>query len=184
MAEKPLPHMDIAWNALSCSVPSKGGETVHILSNVSGYARAGKITAIMGPSGAGKTTMVRSWSVCRWLGVARGWCRPVLHCYGASVRLATSKLTEPVLLRRTRGAPALRDGVPQPPFLPTIQGTNAQKHTQPPSPSLRTFQRTALVTLCALPHCLLNACPLYLPLRRVLDARMSMAIDDSLTFAF
>jgi hypothetical protein len=39
--------------------------------------------------------------------------------------------------------------------------------------------RHLLVTLYALPHCLLNVCPLSLPLRRVVDARMSIAFDDS-----
>jgi hypothetical protein len=41
-----------------------------------------------------------------------------------------------------------------------------------------------LVTLYALPRCLLNVCPVSLPLRRVVDARTSMAIDDSFTLLF
>jgi ABC-type lipoprotein export system ATPase subunit len=53
--------IDIAWNDLCCSAPSKiaGEGTIDILKNVSGCARAGQVTSIMGPSGAGKTTMVR-----------------------------------------------------------------------------------------------------------------------------
>ena len=54
--------VDIAWSAVSCSVELKVDSCVsrvHVLKDVSGYARAGKITTIMGPSGAGKTTMVR-----------------------------------------------------------------------------------------------------------------------------
>ena len=52
--------VDIAWNALHVSVPSKSdGKIVDILKGVSGYAKRGCVTSIMGPSGAGKTTMVR-----------------------------------------------------------------------------------------------------------------------------
>lgn len=52
--------VDLTWNHVNCSVESKvePGTTVQILQDVSGYARAGKMTTIMGPSGAGKTTMV------------------------------------------------------------------------------------------------------------------------------
>ena len=59
-SQKPV---DLAWNSLSCSAPNKAdkkGTTVQILNDVSGYARAGRLTSIMGPSGAGKTTMVHS----------------------------------------------------------------------------------------------------------------------------
>lgn len=52
--------IDIAWNDLSCAVPSKTdpNQTIEILKNVSGTAAAGQVTSIMGPSGAGKTTMM------------------------------------------------------------------------------------------------------------------------------
>jgi ABC-type multidrug transport system ATPase subunit len=54
--------IDIAWNDLSVTVPSKTekGVILEILKGVSAYCLAGKVTSIMGPSGAGKTTMVRS----------------------------------------------------------------------------------------------------------------------------
>jgi energy-coupling factor transporter ATP-binding protein EcfA2 len=53
--------VDLSWNDVSCSAYSKEkGGTIQILQGVCGYARAGKLTSIMGPSGAGKTTMVRS----------------------------------------------------------------------------------------------------------------------------
>jgi ABC-type multidrug transport system ATPase subunit len=52
--------IDISWTSLSCRVVknSDATQTVHILTDVNGYANSGKLTAIMGPSGAGKTTMV------------------------------------------------------------------------------------------------------------------------------
>ncbi|CAK9058388.1 ABC transporter G family member 7 (ABC transporter ABCG.7) (AtABCG7) (White-brown complex homolog protein 7) (AtWBC7) [Durusdinium trenchii] len=53
--------LELRWEALSmCSwqVPRKHHEAVQILTNVSGTARAGKLTCILGPSGSGKTTLL------------------------------------------------------------------------------------------------------------------------------
>ncbi|CAJ1393309.1 unnamed protein product [Effrenium voratum] len=53
--------LELRWEALSmCSwqVSRKSQEAVQILTNVSGAARAGKITCILGPSGSGKTTLL------------------------------------------------------------------------------------------------------------------------------
>lgn len=57
--------VDIAWNNLHVQVPSKtDGKVIEILKGVSGYAKRGCVTSIMGPSGAGKTTMVRARRTC------------------------------------------------------------------------------------------------------------------------
>lgn len=60
--------INIAWNDLSVSAPSKvkGEGNVEILKKTSGIASAGAVSSIMGPSGAGKTTMVRYYMVT-WL---------------------------------------------------------------------------------------------------------------------
>ena len=53
--------LELRWEALSmCSwqVTRKHQEAVQILTNVSGAARAGKLTCILGPSGSGKTTLL------------------------------------------------------------------------------------------------------------------------------
>jgi ABC-type transporter Mla maintaining outer membrane lipid asymmetry ATPase subunit MlaF len=62
--------IDIAWNDLCVSAPSKvkGEGTVSILKSTAGTVTAGHVTSIMGPSGAGKTTMVCS---CRASGPFR-----------------------------------------------------------------------------------------------------------------
>lgn len=53
--------LELRWEALSmCSwqVTRKHQEAVQILTNVSGAARAGRLTCILGPSGSGKTTLL------------------------------------------------------------------------------------------------------------------------------
>jgi ABC-type multidrug transport system ATPase subunit len=61
-------NIDISWNSLNCKVcnKSEAGRTIDILVDVNGYANAGKLTAIMGPSGAGKTTLVRFVATIIW----------------------------------------------------------------------------------------------------------------------
>ena len=50
--------IDIEWHGLSCTAKGKKGDVVDILKNVSGRCQHGRVTSIMGPSGAGKTTLV------------------------------------------------------------------------------------------------------------------------------
>lgn len=64
MAAQLPPTIDIAWHDVSCTAPMRGGANARgaapqaILKGVSGYARCGSLLAVMGQSGAGKTTMV------------------------------------------------------------------------------------------------------------------------------
>ena len=43
-----------SWEGLSYTVPIGGGEERRLLNDVSGYVVPGKLTALMGESGAGK----------------------------------------------------------------------------------------------------------------------------------
>ncbi|EPR77731.1 ABC-transporter like protein, partial [Spraguea lophii 42_110] len=56
--------MDVSWQDVDISVPNKGkrvpGKYAHLIKNCSGKARKGKLMAIMGPSGRGKTTMLKA----------------------------------------------------------------------------------------------------------------------------
>ena len=51
--------MALSWTDLCCTIPAKEGgrPAKRILNGVSGHAAAGRLTAIMGPSGGGKTTL-------------------------------------------------------------------------------------------------------------------------------
>lgn len=74
--------IDIAWNDLGVSAPSKvkGEGNVSILKGTSGVASAGSVTSIMGPSGAGKTTMVRcSFTGCLFLASCLALSHTRLH---------------------------------------------------------------------------------------------------------
>ena len=53
--------IELTWENVYCQVTSRKDPsvTIDILRGVSGYARQSHITSIMGPSGAGKTTLVR-----------------------------------------------------------------------------------------------------------------------------
>ncbi len=56
--------VDISFQNLTVSVYDKAqGERKTILHNVSGVARSGRLLALMGASGAGKTTLVRPHSL-------------------------------------------------------------------------------------------------------------------------
>lgn len=48
---------DIAFNDLRFTIQS-GKETLRLLQGVSGACRSGRLTAILGPSGSSKTTLV------------------------------------------------------------------------------------------------------------------------------
>eukprot|EP01047_Picozoa_sp_COSAG01_P051709 COSAG01_NODE_5364_length_4308_cov_3.542647_3_plen_546_part_00 len=54
--------MGLEWRNVSFSVPDDGdaGELKHILTDVSGRAEPGELLAIMGPSGAGKTSLLNA----------------------------------------------------------------------------------------------------------------------------
>ncbi|CAB0029612.1 unnamed protein product [Trichogramma brassicae] len=52
------PQVDIQFQNVSYSVPIKKGKWKEILKNVSGEFRSGRLTAILGPSGAGKTSLL------------------------------------------------------------------------------------------------------------------------------
>jgi ABC-type multidrug transport system ATPase subunit len=59
------------WRDVSYSVPFRG-EKKQILNNVSGYAKPGKMVALMGASGAGKTTLLNTLSQRQTVGVVTG----------------------------------------------------------------------------------------------------------------
>ena len=52
--------MGLRWDNVSFSVPDGDGGTKHILSDISGSANPGELLAIMGPSGAGKTSLLNA----------------------------------------------------------------------------------------------------------------------------
>lgn len=56
-ATKPL---KFEFHNLRVTVPLEGGTAKNLLNNVSGHFSPGKVTAIMGPSGAGKTTLMNA----------------------------------------------------------------------------------------------------------------------------
>ena len=45
------------WKNLNYTVQA-GGKSIQLLNNISGYCKAGTLTALMGSSGAGKTTLM------------------------------------------------------------------------------------------------------------------------------
>ena len=59
------------WRDVSYKVPYLGGER-QLLNNVNGYARPGKMVALMGASGAGKTTLLNTLSQRQTMGVVTG----------------------------------------------------------------------------------------------------------------
>lgn len=52
------PPIDITFKNISYTVPLKGGEDKQILNQISGACPSGLLTAIMGSSGAGKTSLL------------------------------------------------------------------------------------------------------------------------------
>jgi ATP-binding cassette subfamily G (WHITE) protein 2 (SNQ2) len=59
------------WKDVSYTVPFRGGQK-RLLNGVSGYAKPGKMVALMGASGAGKTTLLNTLSQRQTVGVISG----------------------------------------------------------------------------------------------------------------
>jgi ABC-type multidrug transport system ATPase subunit len=59
------------WRDVSYKVPYLGGER-QLLNNVNGFAKPGKMVALMGASGAGKTTLLNTLSQRQTMGVVTG----------------------------------------------------------------------------------------------------------------
>jgi len=59
------------WKDVEYTVPYRGGER-KLLNKVSGYAKPGKMVALMGASGAGKTTLLNTLSQRQRVGVVSG----------------------------------------------------------------------------------------------------------------
>ena len=59
------------WRDVSYKVPYLGGER-QLLNDVNGYAKPGKMVALMGASGAGKTTLLNTLSQRQTMGVVTG----------------------------------------------------------------------------------------------------------------
>jgi ATP-binding cassette, subfamily G (WHITE), member 2, SNQ2 len=59
------------WRDVNYTVPYLGGER-QLLNNVNGYAKPGKMVALMGASGAGKTTLLNTLSQRQTMGVVTG----------------------------------------------------------------------------------------------------------------
>jgi ABC-type multidrug transport system ATPase subunit len=59
------------WRDVNYKVPYLGGER-QLLNNVNGYARPGKMIALMGASGAGKTTLLNTLAQRQTMGVVGG----------------------------------------------------------------------------------------------------------------
>jgi ATP-binding cassette subfamily G (WHITE) protein 2 (SNQ2) len=53
-----------SWQNINYVVPVSGGEHKQLLDDVSGYVSPGKLTALMGESGAGKVRPLSSTSTC------------------------------------------------------------------------------------------------------------------------
>jgi ATP-binding cassette subfamily G (WHITE) protein 2 (SNQ2) len=56
LAAQPKMHDVFSWQHLNYTVPVGHGETRQLLDDVSGYVVPGKLTALMGESGAGKVS--------------------------------------------------------------------------------------------------------------------------------
>lgn len=60
-AQKPPPMMDVfSWQHLNYTIATAGGEHRQLLHDVTGYVVPGKLTALMGESGAGKVRILSS----------------------------------------------------------------------------------------------------------------------------
>ncbi|KAI8826193.1 ABC-2 type transporter-domain-containing protein [Fimicolochytrium jonesii] len=62
---------DFSWKHIDYTVQVKGGPK-QLLADVSGYVRSGQLTALMGSSGAGKTTLIDSVSQRKTMGKLSG----------------------------------------------------------------------------------------------------------------
>jgi ATP-binding cassette subfamily G (WHITE) protein 2 (SNQ2) len=64
LAEHPKMTDIFSWQNIKYVVPVSGGEHRQLLDNVSGYVSPGKLTALMGESGAGKVEALSLTSAC------------------------------------------------------------------------------------------------------------------------
>lgn len=62
---------DFSWKHISYTVPTKDGPK-QLLNDVSGFVRAGQLTALMGSSGAGKTTLIDAITQRKTIGKLSG----------------------------------------------------------------------------------------------------------------
>ncbi|KAF8557465.1 pleiotropic drug resistance ABC transporter [Imleria badia] len=64
----------VSWTNIQYEVPVSGGEMRKLLDDVSGYVAPGKLTALMGETGAGKTVLLNVLAQHTSVGVVRGAC--------------------------------------------------------------------------------------------------------------
>jgi ATP-binding cassette subfamily G (WHITE) protein 2 (SNQ2) len=55
-----------SWQNVNYVVPVSGGQHRQLLDDVSGYVSPGKLTALMGESGAGKVNLVSDFRACKF----------------------------------------------------------------------------------------------------------------------
>ncbi|GAX74296.1 hypothetical protein CEUSTIGMA_g1745.t1 [Chlamydomonas eustigma] len=59
-AVEKIPSVTLEWSNVTCILSKQGSETKTILNNIQGRALPGRLTAIMGPSGGGKTSLLNA----------------------------------------------------------------------------------------------------------------------------
>jgi ATP-binding cassette, subfamily G (WHITE), member 2, SNQ2 len=68
------------WRHLQYDVTLKKGETRRLLDDISGFVAPGKLTALMGESGAGK--VCAKWNICGGIRANTGSLDYVVECFG------------------------------------------------------------------------------------------------------
>ncbi|KAI9569372.1 hypothetical protein HD554DRAFT_2093381 [Boletus coccyginus] len=89
-SEKPEQADIFSWKNIQYEVPVSGGEMRKLLDDVSGYVVPGKLTALMGETGAGKTVLLNVLSQHVSVGVVRGDCLLSGHPLPADFRSQTA----------------------------------------------------------------------------------------------
>ncbi|KAF8557467.1 pleiotropic drug resistance ABC transporter [Imleria badia] len=89
-SEKPDQGDIFSWKNIQYEVPVSGGEMRNLLDDVSGYVAPGKLTALMGETGAGKTVLLNVLSQRMSVGVVRGACLVNGHQPPANFRAQTA----------------------------------------------------------------------------------------------
>ncbi|KAI9569369.1 ABC-2 type transporter-domain-containing protein [Boletus coccyginus] len=89
-SEKPEQADIFSWKNIQYEVPVSGGEMRKLLDDVSGYVVPGKLTALMGETGAGKTVLLNVLSQHLSVGVVRGDCLLSGHPLPADFRSQTA----------------------------------------------------------------------------------------------